>query len=94
MFSNTTTKIAIVAIDVIGYYSKANYYGLGEIKKSSIEARVTEILVAALTITKLLNHRPWGPNTLSDGKYPKYLRFIDRQIAKAINKALPQPCAR
>ena len=26
-------------------------------------------------------------NALSDGKYPKYLRFVDRQIAKAINKA-------
>jgi len=29
----------------------------------------------------------WGSNALSDGKYPKYLRFVDRQIARAINKA-------
>ena|SRR5438132_1184753 len=26
-------RVAIVSIDLIGYYSKANYYGLGEIKK-------------------------------------------------------------
>jgi hypothetical protein len=30
---------------------------------------------------------PWGTNVLSDGKYPKYLAFVDRQIARAINQA-------
>ena len=83
------TKIAIVSIDVIGYYSKANYYGLGEVRKL-VEARlgISEILIASTH-----NHEapdtigPWGANTLSDGKYPKYLRFIDRQIAKAITRA-------
>src|SRR5215208_5932631 len=83
------TKIVIVSIDLIGYYSKANYYGLGEIQKL-VDPRlgVTEIL-----ITSTHNHEApdtigaWGVNALSDGKYPKYLRFVDRQIAKAINKA-------
>ncbi|MEK6286774.1 MAG: neutral/alkaline non-lysosomal ceramidase N-terminal domain-containing protein [Acidobacteriota bacterium] len=83
------TKIAIVSIDVIGYYSKANFYGVDEIKKL-IEPRLglNEILVASTH-----NHEApdtigaWGPNALSDGKYPKYLRFVDRQIAKAINQA-------
>ncbi|MEK6406423.1 MAG: neutral/alkaline non-lysosomal ceramidase N-terminal domain-containing protein [Acidobacteriota bacterium] len=83
------TKIAIVSIDVIGYYSKANFYGVEEIKKL-IEPRLglNEILVASTH-----NHEApdtigaWGPNALSDGKYPKYLRFVDRQIAKAINQA-------
>src|SRR5215467_14283258 len=27
------TRVAIVSLDLIGYYSRANYYGLGEIKK-------------------------------------------------------------
>ncbi len=83
------TKIVIVSIDLIGYYSKANYYGLGEIQKL-VDPRlgITEIL-----ITSTHNHEApdtigaWGVNALSDGKYPKYLRFVDRQIAKAINKA-------
>lgn len=83
------TRIAIVSIDLIGYYSKANYYGLGEIQKLiDPRLRITEILIASTH-----NHEapdtigPWGVNSLSDGKYPKYLRFVDRQIAKAITKA-------
>jgi hypothetical protein len=82
-------KFAIVSIDVIGYYSKANYYGIAEIEKL-VDARlgVKEILV-----TSTHNHEApdtigaWGANALSDGKYPKYLRFLDRQIARAINEA-------
>jgi hypothetical protein len=84
-----TTRIAIVSIDLIGYYSKANYYGLGEIKKLiDPKLGVGEILIASTH-----NHEApdtigaWGPNGLSDGKYPRYLRFVDRQIAKSINKA-------
>src|SRR4030095_5353140 len=68
---------------------KANFYGLGEIRKL-VDPRlgVSDILIASTH-----NHEgpdtigAWGPNALSDGKYPKYLRFVDRQIAKAINKA-------
>ena len=83
------TKVAIVSIDLIGYYSKANFYGLGEIRKLvDPKLGLSEILVASTH-----NHEApdtigaWGLNALSDGKYPKYLRFVDRQIAKAINKA-------
>lgn len=83
------TKVAIVSIDFIGYYSKANFYGLGQITKL-VEPKLglSEILIASTH-----NHEApdtigvWGSNALSDGKYPKYLRFVDRQIAKAINKA-------
>jgi hypothetical protein len=84
-----TTKIAIVSIDVIGYYSKANYYGLGEIKKRvDPKLGVGEILIASTHDHEAPDTiGAWGPNALSDGKYPKYLRFVDRQIAKAINKA-------
>jgi hypothetical protein len=83
------TRIAIVAIDLIGYYSNANYYGIGEIKKLvDPKLGVSEMLIASTH-----NHEApdtigaWGPNPLSDGKYPRYLRFVDHQIAKAINKA-------
>ena len=83
------TRIAIVSIDLIGYYSKANYYGLGEIKKLvDPSLGISDILIASTH-----NHEApdtigaWGPTSLSDGKYPKYLRFIDHQIAKSINKA-------
>ncbi len=83
------TKIAIVSIDVIGYYSKANYYGLGEIQKLVDPS----LGIGEILITSTHNHQgpdtigPWGINPFSDGKYPKYLRFLDHQIAKAINRA-------
>jgi hypothetical protein len=83
------TKIALVSIDLIGYYGKANYYGLGEIQKLiDPRAGLTDIL-----ITSTHNHEApdtigaWGATPLSDGKYPRYLRFVDRQIARAINRA-------
>ena len=84
-----TTKLAVVSIDLIGYYSKANYYGLTEIKKY-VDSKfgIDDILLASTH-----NHEApdtigaWGPGALNDGKYPKYLRFVDRQIAGAINKA-------
>lgn len=83
------TKIAIVSIDMIGYYSKANYYGLVEIKKLiDPKLSIGEILIASTHDHEAPDTiGAWGPNPLSDGKYPKYLRFVDRQIAKAINKA-------
>ena len=89
VLQSQASSIALVSIDLIGYYSKANYYGLAEIQKLvDPKLGIREIL-----ITSTHNHEApdtigaWGANTLSDGKYPKYLRFIDRQIAKAINRA-------
>lgn len=89
VFEDGATRIAVVSIDVIGYYSKANYYGLAEVKRLvDPKLGVTDILIASTH-----NHEapdtigPWGANALGDGKYPKYLRFVDRQIAKAINRA-------
>ena len=83
------TKIAIVSIDVIGYYSKANFYGLGEIRKLvDPKLGVNEILIASTHDHEAPDTiGPWGPNAFTDGKYPKYLRFVDHQIAKAINQA-------
>jgi len=84
-----TVKIAIVSIDLIGYYSRANYYGLAEIQKL-VDPKFG---IGDILITSTHDHEgpdtigPWGPNILTDGKYPKYLRFVDRQIARAINKA-------
>jgi hypothetical protein len=83
------SRIAVVAVDLIGYYSHANYYGLEEVRKLvDPDLEVGEILIASTH-----NHEapdtigPWGTNALSDGKYPRYLRFVDRQIARAINQA-------
>ena len=82
-------KIALVSLDLIGYYSSANYYGLEAVRKLLDPALgLGEILIASTH-----NHEgpdtigAWGATAENDGKYPKYLRFVDRQIAKAINRA-------
>lgn len=83
------TRIAIVAIDFIGYYSEASYYGLNHIQKLlDPQSGIQEVLLASTH-----NHEgpdtigPWGNGAFNDGKYPKYLRFLDKQIAKSINLA-------
>ncbi len=84
------TRIAIVSIDVIGYYSEASYYGLNHVwKYLDPKLGVQEILLASTH-----SHEgpdtigAWGHGALNDGKYPKYLRFLDQQIAKSITQAL------
>jgi hypothetical protein len=83
------TKIAIVAVDFIGYYSEGSYYGVNHIQKLvDPKLGIREILVASTH-----NHEgpdtigAWGDGPLKDGKYPKYLRFVDKQIAKSIVQA-------
>lgn len=84
-----TTRIAIVAVDLIGYYSDGGYYGIQQVQKLlDPKLGIQEILVAATH-----NHEgpdsigAWGENFMKDGKYPKYLRFVDRMIAKSIEAA-------
>ena len=89
VLEDNKTKLAIVSIDLIGYYSKAKYYGLSEVQKLVDPG----LGINHILITSTHNHEapdsigPWGANALSDGKYPKYLRFVDRQIAKAVMQA-------
>src|SRR5262249_46082147 len=42
------TRVAIVSLDLIGYYSRANYYGLGEIKKFvDPKLQISDILITS-----------------------------------------------
>jgi hypothetical protein len=80
VLESSDCKIAIVSVDLIGYYSRPSYFG-----PETLGLGLSEIL-----ITSTHNHEgpdtigPWGFTPLSDGKYPKYLRFVNREIAKAI----------
>ena len=80
------TRIAVVAVDFIGYYSAGSFYGLDHVQKLlDPKLGIQEVLLASTH-----NHEGpdtigiWGNGALQDGKYPKYLRFVDRQIAKSI----------
>lgn len=90
VFDDGRTRFAIVAVDFLGYYSESSFYGIDHVRKL-IDSRlgVQEILVASTH-----NHEgpdtigAWGNGPLSDGKYPMYLQFVDRQIAKSITLAV------
>jgi hypothetical protein len=80
------TRIAIVSVDFLGYYSEGPYFGINHVQKQlDPKLRIQEILVASTH-----SHEgpdtigPWGDGAMKDGKYPKYLRFVDKQIAKSI----------
>ena len=84
-----TLRIAIVSVDLIGYYSDGGYYGIQQVQKLlDPKLGIQEILVASTH-----NHEgpdsigAWGENFMKDGKYPKYLRFVDRMIAQSITEA-------
>jgi len=83
------TRIAIVSLDLIGYYQRSGYYGVDEARKLlDPSLGIQEILV-----TSTHNHEGpdtiglWGGTADSDGKFPLYLQFIDREIAKAVTLA-------
>jgi len=80
------TRIAVVAIDFIGYYGDASFYGVNKIQKMlDPKLGIQEILLSSTH-----SHEgpdtigAWGDGPMKDGKYPKYLRFLDQQIAKSI----------
>ncbi len=84
-----TTRIAIVSVDFIGYYAEGSYYGANHVQKQlDPKLGIQEILLASTH-----SHEgpdtigPWGDGAMKDGKYPKYLQFVDRQIAKSIEQA-------
>jgi hypothetical protein len=80
VLESADSKIALVSVDLLGYYSRASYAG-----SEPLNIGLTQVLV-----TSTHNHEgpdtigPWGVTSMSDGKYPKYVRFVNRQIAKAI----------
>ena len=82
-------RVAIVSLDLIGYTQDSGYFGLNHAKKLLHPALgIDEIL---LTCTH--NHEGpdtiglWGSSAVSDGKFPLYLQFVDRQIARAVTQA-------
>ena len=84
-----TTRIAIVSLDLIGYYQNAGYYGIEQAKKLlDPKLGIQEIIVSSTH-----DHEGpdtiglWGNSQVSDGKFPLYLQFVDRQIARAITLA-------
>lgn len=83
------TRIAIVSVDFIGYYQSAGYYGVEQVRKLlNPRLGIQEIILSSTH-----NHEGpdtiglWGNSPVSSGTFPLYLKFVDRQIARAITLA-------
>jgi hypothetical protein len=84
-----TQKVAMVSIDFVGSVSHGSYYGF-----SHAQTMVDPTLgIDTFIYSSTHSHEGpdtiglWGEQQFSDGKFPRYLQFVDRQIAKAINAA-------
>jgi hypothetical protein len=82
-------RIAIVSVDLIGYYQSAGYYGTEHAQKLlDPKLGIQEIILSSTH-----NHEGpdtiglWGNSQVSGGTFPLYLKFVDRQIARAITLA-------
>lgn len=82
-------KVAMVSVDLVGTLKHGRYYGFAK-----AEAMVDPSLgIDAFLYSSTHNHEGpdplglWGYETFRDGKFPLYLTFVDRQVARAINEA-------
>jgi len=82
-------RIAIVSVDFIGYYQNAGYYGTGLAQKL-IDPKLG---IQEIILSSAHNHEGpdtiglWGNSAISGGTFPLYLKFVDRQIARAVTLA-------
>ena len=83
------TKVAMVSVDFVGEINHGTYYGF---------AHAQEQVDPGLGITGFIfssTHDHEGPDTLGlwgtsefqDGKFPRYLQFVDKEVARAITEA-------
>jgi hypothetical protein len=84
-----TGTVALVSVDFVGMIAHGRYAGFAHAK-----AQVDPNLgVDEVVFSSTHSHEGpdalglWGVEVVSDGKFPRYLQFVDRQIARAINAA-------
>jgi hypothetical protein len=82
-------KVALVSVDFVGTIVHGRYYGFGRVREM-----IDPVLgLDAILFSSTHNHEGpdtlglWGPSEFVDGKFPRYLQFVDRQIARAVTLA-------
>lgn len=84
------TRVALVSLDLIGYYQNAGFYGVDQ----ALKLLRPGLKLDAVIVSSTHNHEGpdtiglWGPAPGQDGKYAAYLQFVDRQIARAVSEAV------
>lgn len=84
------TRIAFVSVDLIGELKFGSYYGFAHAEAMLASDHGVDHFIYSSTH----NHEGpdalglWGPDTVIDGKFPLYLKYVDRQVAGAISEAV------
>jgi len=82
-------KVALASLDAIGYVKHGSYYGFAHAEKMvDTDLGITDFIYSSTHTHEgpdMLGL--WGVEQFRDGKFPRYVQFVDRQIAKAINRA-------
>jgi len=84
-----TKKVALVSVDFVGELLHGKYYGFSYARDLVDPALGLDAIVFSSTH---VHEAPdtiglWGVSEFSDGKFPRYLQFVDRQVARAIDAA-------
>ncbi len=84
-----TKKVALVSVDFVGELLHGSYYGFARARDLVDPALGLDAIVFSSTH---VHEAPdtlglWGVSEFSDGKFPRYLQFVDREVARAINQA-------
>ena len=86
---SATHKVALVSVDFVGELLHGSYYGFAHARDLVDPALGLDTIIFSSTHD---HEAPdtlglWGESEFVDGKFPRYLRFVDRQIARAVNAA-------
>jgi hypothetical protein len=84
-----TRKVALVSVDFVGVITHGLYSGFARAKVLVDPNLGLDQIIFSSTHS---HEAPdtlglWGFDVVFDGKFPRYLQFVDRQIARAINMA-------
>lgn len=89
VLQSATRKVAFVSVDFVGELLHGSYYGFAH-ARDMVDPKLG---LDAILFSSTHDHEApdtlglWGVTEFSDGKFPRYLHFVDRQVARAINMA-------
>jgi hypothetical protein len=89
VLQSATRKVAFVSVDFVGELLHGSYYGFAH-ARDMVDPTLG---LDAILFSSTHDHEApdtlglWGVTEFSDGKFPRYLQFVDREVARAINAA-------
>jgi hypothetical protein len=89
VLQSATHKVALVSVDFVGEILHGRYYGFAHAR----DMVDPQLGLDAILFSSTHDHEApdtlglWGVSEFSDGKFPRYLQFVDRQVARAISAA-------